>query len=191
MTIGMDKDGGSRARLSALSLLPLLLLTIPAHAQPLAAPDRSTSSRPVGDGSAVPAAAAYCPDLQRVTMLALTKDRFGPITGKPRDGDFLDTTLWLAGWKDCALYGPRMYTCDSHELGTAEAAERAQATVMQDIGACLGGAWSEDKERSSAAYGILHNAEWPLAMTISTDQVDQRTYVIRLILFLRTSGTRP
>jgi hypothetical protein len=50
-------------------------------------------------------APSYCSDLQRVVGLAMTRERFISITGKPRDGNFLETSLALAGWNNCALYG--------------------------------------------------------------------------------------
>jgi hypothetical protein len=37
--------------------------------------------------------AAYCPALARVAGLVHAKDRFASIIGKPREGNFLETTL--------------------------------------------------------------------------------------------------
>src|SRR5215471_16655834 len=62
---------------------------------------------------------SYCPDLQRLAGLATTKARFGSIAGNPREGNFRDATLALAGWTGCALYGATTYTCDSRTLDTA------------------------------------------------------------------------
>src|SRR3977135_3796185 len=62
--------------------------------------------------SAVPDPAAYCDDLLRGTDLAATSGKLTFIAGKARDGSFLDTTLPLAGWSDCSLYGPRTYICE-------------------------------------------------------------------------------
>jgi hypothetical protein len=47
-------------------------------------------------------ATSYCPDLKQIAALAMTKERFASITGKPRGGNFLDTSLPLRGWKDCS-----------------------------------------------------------------------------------------
>jgi hypothetical protein len=94
-------------------------------------------------------AASYCPDLKQIAALAMTKERFASITGKPRDGNFLDTSLPLRGWKDCSLYGP--------------------------------GA----PDRSSSSYVVLHAAEGPVSITLSTDETDNKEYVVRLILFVR------
>src|SRR5262245_38463764 len=76
------------------------------------------------------APARYCAELRQVTALAAGKDRFAPIAGKPREGNYLDTTLSLPGWKDCSLYGPRTYTCDSAELPSLAAAEAAQSETL-------------------------------------------------------------
>src|SRR5262245_45990213 len=61
-------------------------------------------------------APSYCADLQRVTGLAMTRERFAAIAGKPREGNFLETSLALSGWNNCALYGAATYTCDSPAL---------------------------------------------------------------------------
>src|SRR5215467_7568114 len=53
-----------------------------------------------GPGSEAP---SYCSDLQRVTALAMTRERFASIAGKPREGNFLETSLALTGWDNCAL----------------------------------------------------------------------------------------
>jgi hypothetical protein len=132
-----------------------------------------------------PEAPAYCTDLKRIAALAMTKERFASITGKPRDGNFLDTTLGLTGWRACSLYGPATYTCASQALTTATDAERAQASTMHDIKACLGEAWGEARDRSSSRYVVLHHAGRPLSITLSTDQTDKNEHVVRLILFVR------
>ena len=130
-------------------------------------------------------AASYCPDLKQIAALAMTKERFASITGKPRDGNFLDTSLPLRGWKDCSLYGPGTYTCDSQELRTAQGAEKAQARDLHQIKACLGEAWTEAPDRSSSSYVVLHAAEGLVSITLSTDETDKKEYLVRLILFVR------
>src|SRR5258708_38669613 len=75
-------------------------------------------------------ATSYCPDLKQIVALAMTKERFASISGKSRDGNFLDTSLPLRCWKDCSLYGPGTYTCDSQDLRTAQEAENAQASEL-------------------------------------------------------------
>jgi hypothetical protein len=129
--------------------------------------------------------APYCSDLKRITALATTKEKFASITGKPRDGDFLETSLPLTGWKDCALYGSSTYTCDSQELTTAEAAEMSQAETLRDIKACLGQGWSEAADQSSPSYVVLHNAARPISITLSTDETDNKKHLVHLILFIR------
>ena len=130
-------------------------------------------------------APAYCSGLKRIAALAVTKEKFASITGKPRNGNFRDTTLELTGWRDCSLYGPGTYTCDSQTLATAADAETAQARTMHDIEACLGEAWSKAGDRSSPRYVVLHHAARPLSITLSTDQTAENEHVVRLILFVR------
>ncbi len=132
-------------------------------------------------------AVAYCSDLKRVVALASTKDRFSSITGKAREGNFMDTSLPLTGWKDCSLYGPRTYTCDSQGIATSEQAEKAQAGVLKEIQACLGDTWTEAKDRSSPSYVVLHSSRAPLSITLSTDQNEQKQHVVRLVMFRRSN----
>jgi hypothetical protein len=115
----------------------------------------------------------------------MTKDRFASIAGKPREGNFMDTSLALTGWKDCSLYGAGTYTCDSHGLPTAQEAEMAQATLLRELKSCLGDAWIEVKDRSSSGYAVLHNAARPISMTLSADETDKKENVIHLIVFVR------
>jgi hypothetical protein len=129
-------------------------------------------------------AVAYCADLKRVTALAMTKERFASITGRPRDGNFLETSLALTGWNDCSLYGAGTYTCDSQALATADA-EQAQAATLRDIKTCLGEGWAEAADRGSAGYVVLHSLVRPVSITLSTDQTDKGEHVVRLILFVR------
>src|SRR6202023_2259743 len=67
-----------------------------------------------GDHQRAPAA-PYRFSLTRVVDLAMTKERFASIAGRPRQGSYVGTSLVLAGWKDCSLYGAATYTCDSSE----------------------------------------------------------------------------
>jgi hypothetical protein len=145
----------------------------------------ATSRPPATSNSAFSKAAPYCADLKSLAALTTTKDKFASITGEPREGNFLHTSLPLTGWKDCSLYGSRTYTCDSQELGTAEEAEKAQATAVHQIRACLGEAWTEDNDRSSSSYVVVRNAAGSAAITISMDTKDKNEYVVRLVLFLR------
>ncbi len=145
----------------------------------------ATSPPPATGNSAFSEAAPYCADLKSLAALTMTKDKFASITGQPREGNFLHTRLPLTGWKDCSLYGSRTYTCDSQELGTAEEAEKAQATAVHQIRACLGEAWAEDNDRSSSSYVVVRNAAGSAAITVSTDTKDKNEYVVRLVLFLR------
>jgi hypothetical protein len=127
----------------------------------------------------------YCSDLKRIAALAHTQGNFASITGKPRDGDFLDTSLPLASWADCSVYGPRSYTCDSLPFTNAAEARNAVTKTASQIRACLGETWAEDKRRSSPDYILLHNTEGSASVTVNTDQTAKAQHVVRLILFLR------
>src|ERR1700730_965071 len=89
-----------RARiLHVLACSASLIAAECAHGQTATPPVRPDAGNPVAPGPAFPAdAAAYCPDLKRLAALAATKDRFAGIAGRPRDGNFVETTLPLAGW---------------------------------------------------------------------------------------------
>ena len=130
-------------------------------------------------------APSYCSDLQRVTGLAMTRERFASIAGKPREGNFLETSLALTGWNNCALYGAATYTCDSPALGSAQDAEQAQAELLRQIKACLGEGWAEATDRSSPNYVVLHHALRPVSITLSTDQTDEGRHLVHLNVFVR------
>ena len=151
-----------------------LALALAVHLLPLRAEDILISESPT-----------YCEDLLRIIDVAATKKKFSVISGRVREGEFLDTTLPLAGWKDCALYGARTYTCDSHPFGTATAAEKALTDLVKDITTCLGEGWALDKSRSSPEYVILQHAQGVLSMTLSTDAISPNEHTIRLILLVR------
>jgi hypothetical protein len=127
----------------------------------------------------------YCFDLSRIVDLAATKEKFGSIAGRPRPGDFRDTRLVLAGWKDCSLYGAATYTCDSAEMDTAEQADEARRDILDDVKSCLGAGWAEAAERSAPTYIVLQNAARPVSITVSTDQTDSKRHVVRLTVFVR------
>ena len=131
--------------------------------------------------------APYCSELKRVVDLAITNERFASISGKPRGGDSADSRLTLPAWNDCAVYGARIYTCDSQPTGTEQEAQQAQEKIFHDLEACLGNAWAEAKDQSSLDFIVLHHANQPISMTLSTDQTDQNQYVVRLILFGRSN----
>jgi len=152
----------------AMLTLPLASLSILALAQ-----------------SARSQAPSYCFDLSQIVDLAVTKERFASITGRPRPGDFRDTKLVLTGWKDCSLYGAATYTCDSAEMDTAEQANEARRDILDDVKSCLGAGWTEAAERSSPSYVVLQNAARPVSITLSADQTDSKRHVVRLTVFVR------
>jgi hypothetical protein len=173
-----------RFRVKSAEALSLVAVLPPARAIVVAALVVSTATALAQDVSSD--AASYCADLKRVAALALAGDRFASIAGKPREGNFRDTTLPLTGWKDCSLYGAGMYTCDSQELTTAEEAEKTQARIVDQILSCFAGTWLEIKDRSSPSYAVLHPTRGSASITLSLDENDKKEHVVRLILFLRT-----
>src|SRR5262245_6048049 len=132
------------------------------------------------------AAPPYCSELKEVVAVAMSEGRFARLAGKPREGNFSDTSLPLTGWSDCSVYGTRTYTCDTRALETAERAEQSLPARVAEVKACLGPGWAEIAERSSPSYVVLHGAG-AVSITISTDQTDERKYVVRLTMFLRGS----
>jgi hypothetical protein len=130
----------------------------------------------------------YCTTLKHLTQLAITASEFAGIAGKPREGNFRDTTLPLAGWKDCALYGARTYTCDSHALRTSQEAEEALTKTADECLRCLAGSWVEIMDRSSAAYVVLHPARGSASITLNLDEGENKEYLVRFTLFLRRPG---
>jgi hypothetical protein len=129
---------------------------------------------------------SYCAELRQVAAAALAKEKFAGILGKPRAGNFLDATVALPGWEDCAFYGPRTYTCDSHGFKTAEEGDRGLAKILGEVKACLRDGWAEDQSRASPGYVVLHDTRQVAAITINTDQTERGEHIVRLILFLRS-----
>ena len=132
-----------------------------------------------------PQPAPYCADLQRVVSIAMTDARFTAIAGKPREGNFSETSISLTGWRDCSLYGSNAYICDSAARPSAQAAEDAQAALLREILSCLGEGWVEATERSSASYVVIHSRLRPVSITLNTDLTDRNEHVVRLNMFVR------
>ena len=129
----------------------------------------------------------YCSELKRLSDLAATNERFASISLKPREGNFIESSVVLAGWSDCTVYGARTYTCDSQPFETAEHAEQAQVRIGREVLTCLGQAWVEAKSRSSPGFMVLQHAERPISITLSLDQTEHKQHVVRLILFGRSN----
>ena len=127
----------------------------------------------------------YCFDLSRIVDLAVTKERFASVAGRPRQGDFRDASVVLPDWKDCSLYGAATYTCDSAEMDSAEDAAKARSATVRQVKSCLGAGWAESADRSNPSYVVLRNSARPVSITVSTDQTDSRKHVVRLIVFVR------
>ena len=143
-----------------------------------------TAQIPTADAEDGP---TYCPALTHVTALVNTKERFAAIIGQPREGNFLETKLPLPSWGDCSFYGRRTYTCDSLPFATVGEAERAFATTLEEVKACLRGSWAEDQSRASPGYAVLHDDRQVASITINADRTEKNEHIVRLILFLRNS----
>jgi hypothetical protein len=158
-------------------------LTRPAPAHICAAMMASILAGAMARADDVP---AYCAELRQVAAAALAKDKFAGIIGKPRAGNYLETTVALPGWQDCAFYGTRTYTCDSGAFRTAEEGDRALANILGEVKACLRDSWAEDQGRASPGYVVLHDNRQVAAITINTDRTEKGERIVRLILFLRS-----
>jgi hypothetical protein len=137
-----------------------------------------------GNASAATEPAPYCTDLKHIANLAMTRERFSSIIGKPRQGNFRDTSLPLTGWKDCAFYGTTAYTCDSRGFASESEAARAQTNMVRQILSCLE-TWTQATEQSSATYIALHPKLGPASITLSLDKADDGSDIVRLTMFLR------
>src|SRR5258705_7527887 len=166
----MQRFNNSFVLVSVLLLAPLAITREKARAQPSA----NTPSEP----------APYCADLKHIANLAMTRERFSSIIGKPRQGNFRDTSLPLSGWKDCAFYGTTAYTCDSRGFASESEAARAQTNMVRQILSCLE-TWTQATEQSSATYIALHPKLGPASITLSLDKAHDGSDIVRLTMFLR------
>ena len=129
----------------------------------------------------------YCSELKRVSDLAATNERFASISVRPREGNFVEPSIVLAGWSDCTVYGTRTFTCDSQPFRTAGDAEQAQIRIGWEVLTCLGQTWAEAKSRSSPGFMVLQHTGHPISVTLSLDQTEHKQYMVRLILFTRSN----
>jgi hypothetical protein len=135
--------------------------------------------------SQVAVSVPYCDELKQIANLAMTRERFTWIIGRPRDGNFRETSLPLPGWNDCAFYGTNYYTCDSPPFKTVEDAGRTLAEISHDILACLGKTWGEVQDESSSGYVVLHPMLGPASIALNLDRTDDGQHLVRFSLFLR------
>ena len=52
--------------------------------------------------------AAWCPALRDIAMLVRASDRFTSVIGRPREGNYFETTLPPPDWGDCSFYDLRL-----------------------------------------------------------------------------------
>ena len=127
----------------------------------------------------------YCSQLKELNNLAMNRERFSPVLGPAKEGNYRGTKLALAGWMSCAFYGTSTYTCDSPELISYEEAARTQQQIAKDILSCFEGTWAEASEQMGQDFVVLHPKLGPASITLNLDQMDGGSHLVRLILFLR------
>jgi hypothetical protein len=145
----------------------------------------AAADAPAAEPSGVPDPAAYCENLLRLTDIAATSGKFSFVAGQEQEGSFRATTMPLAGWRNCLLYGPRTYTCEFGRFATVAEARHALAVNARDVTTCLGQDWAIDASRSSSDYVLVQSERDGVSMTLSTDTVGDNQHVVRLVLFVR------
>jgi hypothetical protein len=119
-------------------------------------------TRPVMAQGAPAATVPYCPDLQRVIELAMSKERFARSRG-PRQGNFTDTKLALTGGRTARSTAPTPTPAIPRSTPPCRRARTSRvAATDEDL---PGEGWSEATDRSSAAYVVLHHALRPVSIT--------------------------
>ena len=90
----------------------------------------------------------------------MNRERFSPVLGPAKEGNYRGTKLALAGWMGCAFYGTSTYTCNSPELISHEEAAKAQQQIAKDILSCFEGTWAEASEQMGPDFVVLHPEAW-------------------------------
>src|SRR5262249_11972867 len=79
----------------------------------------------------------YCAQWKELNNHAMSRERFAPIIGPPRDGNYRQAKLLLTGWNNCAFYGTNTYTCDSSELTSRAEAAKDPPPIAPDTLHCM------------------------------------------------------
>jgi hypothetical protein len=132
-----------------------------------------------------PEAIPYCAELRELDNHAMSSQRFAPIIGRPRAGNYRETKLSLTGWNNCAFYGTNTYTCDSAEFTSRDEAAKAQQRIAQEILGCFAGTWAEAPEQMGPDFVVLHPKLGPASITLNMGETDAKSHIISLIMFLR------
>jgi hypothetical protein len=132
-----------------------------------------------------PEAIPYCAALKELNNHAMSRQRFAPIIGQPRSGNYRETSLPLPGWTNCAVYGNNTYTCDSAEVGSRQESATAQKRIAQEILSCFDGTWAEAPEQMGPDFVVLHPKLGPASITLNLGETESKTHIVTLILFLR------
>lgn len=127
----------------------------------------------------------YCAELKELNNYAMSRQRFAPIIGQPRSGNYRETSLPLTGWSNCAFYGTNTYTCDSAELTSHEEAAKAQQRIAQEILSCFDGTWTEAPDQMGPDFVVLHPKLGPASITLNLGETDTKAHTVSLILFIR------
>ena len=127
----------------------------------------------------------YCAELKELNNYAMSRQRFAPIIGQPRSGNYRETSLPLTGWSNCAFYGSNSYTCDSAELTSREEAAKAQQRIAQEILSCFDGTWTEAPDQMGPDFVVLHPKLGPASITLNLGETDTKVHIVSLILFVR------
>jgi hypothetical protein len=132
-----------------------------------------------------PEAIPYCAELKEINNYAMSSQRFAPIVGQPRGGNYRETKLPLTGWNNCAFYGTNTYTCDSAESTSRDEAAKAQQRIAQEILSCFGGTWADASEQAGPDFVVLHPKLGPASITLNLGETDANKHIVSLIMFLR------
>jgi hypothetical protein len=125
---------------------------------------------------------SYCSDLQRVTSLAMTRER-AAIAGKPREGNFLETSLALTGWNNCALTAPRPIPAIPPR---STARKTRSARRRTSCGKSRPASVKDGPKRPSARRPTMWSCTTRSARFPSrTDQTDDSRHVVHLNVFVR------
>ena len=127
----------------------------------------------------------YCAELKELNNYAMSRQRFAPIIGQPRSGNYRETSLPLTGWSNCAFYGSNSYTCDSAELTSREEAAKAQQRIAQEILSCFDGTWTEAPDQMGPDFVVLRPKLGPASITLNLGETDTKAHIVSLILFVR------
>jgi hypothetical protein len=176
----VTQPSGPALRVSASVGVVRVLLTVATFVAALGVP-----IAPIFAQNAPVTAVPYCPELKELNNYEMSSQRFAPIIGPARTGNYRDTRLPLPGWTNCAFYGNTTYTCDSVELKSRAEAVAVQQRIAREILDCFAGTWAEAPEQAGPDFVVLHPKLGPTSVTLNLDETNTKGHIVRLIIFLR------